>query len=140
LTCIYIFYVRCMTVCCNIWFAKYTVISDQLYIDMLYTVYSYCMDASQQKAQLFQFFMIKSVHFLPFFFNILILLVVFIFLADYIHRGQRCTGCSKMPIVGLMWKCQSCFRSTLCTVCYMNRAHALSGHRFMRYGHLFPYG
>ncbi|KAK6635597.1 hypothetical protein RUM44_000851 [Polyplax serrata] len=48
------------------------------------------------------------------------------------HPNIVCDGCKKHGIVGIRWKCESCYNYDLCTQCYMLDKHDLS-HKFQRF-------
>lgn len=47
------------------------------------------------------------------------------------HLSQRCEGCQKNTIIGVLWRCASCNDANLCTPCYYLDKHDLS-HPFQR--------
>ncbi|XP_076451973.1 uncharacterized protein LOC143287678 [Babylonia areolata] len=47
------------------------------------------------------------------------------------HPGTCCTECEEQDIWGVLWRCQQCVASDLCSTCYNDDKHDLR-HRFLR--------
>ncbi len=47
------------------------------------------------------------------------------------HENIVCDACREAPIIGMRWKCASCYDYDLCTVCYYAGKHSLE-HPFLR--------
>ncbi|CAG0880694.1 unnamed protein product [Cyprideis torosa] len=48
------------------------------------------------------------------------------------HSNISCSSCRSRGIIGMRWKCVTCYDCDLCTRCYMNNKHDLA-HNFRRF-------